>query len=167
MSVDVCVCLWNVPFPGNFHRIGPKADSVYQLQCLFEKVLGKNDQLQKDSILHSWGVSSGRVHGCGCWRQWHSTGNTQHMPCETWHVTYDIWHVTHDTWHPWHDTGHVTPNFIIIFFSLLYRCYYPHMLRDLVRLLTNFLCLPDHLICLGRIEQAGWFAWFSWAGLRR
>ena len=32
------------------------------------------------------------------------------------------------------------------------------------RLLTNFLCLPDLLICLSRIDLAERFAWFAWAG---
>ena len=44
----------------------------------FTKVLGQNDELQKDSkgkiyertafFFNSWGVSRGRVHGCVCWR---------------------------------------------------------------------------------------------------
>ena len=39
--------------------------------------------------------------------------------------------------------------------------------RPWYRLLTNFLCLPDSLICLSRIDQAERFAWFAWAGLIR
>ena len=35
------------------------------------------------------------------------------------------------------------------------------------RLLTNFLCLPDRLICLNRIDQAGKGSWFVWACLIR
>ena len=30
-----------------------------------------------------------------------------------------------------------------------------------IRLLTNFLCLPDCLICLSRIDQAERFAWYQ------
>ena len=38
---------------------------------------------------------------------------------------------------------------------------------DMGRLLTNFLCLPDRLICQSKIDQAERFAWFAWAGLIR
>ena len=38
---------------------------------------------------------------------------------------------------------------------------------DVARLSTNFLCLPDCLIFLSRIDQAGRLAWFAWAGLIR
>ena len=45
-------------------------------------------------------LSRGRVHGCGCCRQWHKT-------CDTWHMVPDTWYLIPDTGHLTPDTGNL------------------------------------------------------------
>ena len=99
------------------------------------------------SLVHSWGVSSGRVCGCSCWHKWQVTSDTQHVTCDSYNVTYDMWHMTHATWHMILCSSYFVEFFVRFFLFLSvsvhfclfwYRCSYLHTLRDSVSIPYNY-----------------------------
>ena len=56
---------------------------------------------QQERVLWGWlagpSLSRGRVSGCGLWRNWKVTGDTQQVTHDTWHMTPNTWHLTWDT----------------------------------------------------------------------
>ena len=76
------------------------------------QILGIVQEQQHYPAMHSGGVGRGRVHGCGCWCEWHAIGDMCHPTHQRWNFTCDV-----------------TRGLISIYFLFWYYCYYPRVSR--------------------------------------
>ena len=109
------------------------------------KNLGQDQQ--QHPIMNSWGVSRGRVRGCGGWRKWHVKGDRWCMTHETcWHMTPHMWHPAQDTWHVIDDTWH----YYYFFFA-----FSAHVERFSVSRMWDFYDVFDSFLCFQSIGPLG------------